>query len=241
MTQLQPISITESQCLTATRAFLLNILPHGVEVVRGLSNRVPEPTSSDFVLMTPMGRDRLATNVVTVQDTVFTGSIALTTLNVTDIGYGSISIGSPVLGTGVTWGTVVTALGTGTGGVGTYTVAPSQTVASGKLAAGIRQDLQKTQLKIQLDVHGPNSGDNSQIITDIFRSERGIEMFAYSGFDLTPLFSSDPLQAPYKNGEQQIEERWVVDLNMQINPIVTTPQQFADQLEATVINAQVNS
>lgn len=61
---------------------------------------------------------------------VFTGSIATTTLTVTAVTSGVIQVGQPISGTGVTAGTIITALGTGTGGAGTYTVGTSQTVAS---------------------------------------------------------------------------------------------------------------
>ena len=60
----------------------------------------------------------------------FIGSISGTTLTVTLLKSGSIGIGQSLFGVGITAETVVTALGTGTGGVGTYTVNISQTVAS---------------------------------------------------------------------------------------------------------------
>jgi hypothetical protein len=60
----------------------------------------------------------------------FTGSISTTTLTVTSVLSGTIAIGQAVFGQGVAQNTVITALGTGTGGVGTYTVSNSQTVAS---------------------------------------------------------------------------------------------------------------
>jgi hypothetical protein len=61
---------------------------------------------------------------------VFTGSIATTVLTVTAVTSGVIQVNQPISGTGVTAGTIITALGTGTGGAGTYTVGTSQTVAS---------------------------------------------------------------------------------------------------------------
>jgi hypothetical protein len=61
---------------------------------------------------------------------VFTGSITTTTLDVTAMTSGDIYLGMEISGTGVTAGTRITAFGTGTGGVGTYTVSASQTVAS---------------------------------------------------------------------------------------------------------------
>lgn len=61
----------------------------------------------------------------------FTGSISGTTLTVTVAPpANNLAVGRPVTGKGVTAGTYITALGTGTGGTGTYTVSASQTVAS---------------------------------------------------------------------------------------------------------------
>lgn len=68
---------------------------------------------------------------------VFTGTIddgtppgAGTVLTVSAVASGTIYLGMELTGTGVTAGTRVTAFGTGTGGVGTYTVSASQEVAS---------------------------------------------------------------------------------------------------------------
>jgi len=58
------------------------------------------------------------------------GYISGTTLTVTAVSVGSIAVGQSITSTAatVTSGTVITAYGTGTGGVGTYTVNNSQTV-----------------------------------------------------------------------------------------------------------------
>ena len=59
-----------------------------------------------------------------------TGSISATTLTVTAVASGVISVGHTIQGAGITAGTIVTAILTGTGGIGTYTVNVSQTVGS---------------------------------------------------------------------------------------------------------------
>lgn len=61
---------------------------------------------------------------------VFTGSISATTLTVTSMSSGTIAVGQALYGVGVSAETVITALGSGTGGVGTYTVNVSQTASS---------------------------------------------------------------------------------------------------------------
>jgi len=53
---------------------------------------------------------------------VFTGTISTTTLTVNTITSGMLVIGQVITGTGVTAGTYISALGTGTGGTGTYTL-----------------------------------------------------------------------------------------------------------------------
>jgi hypothetical protein len=60
----------------------------------------------------------------------YTASISGTTMTVTAVASGTIAVGQVIAGTGVTSGTRITALGTGSGGTGTYTVSASQTVAS---------------------------------------------------------------------------------------------------------------
>jgi hypothetical protein len=75
-------------------------------------------------------------NVVQCQ---VTGAISGTTLTVSAVAAGVIEVGATVIGPGVTAGTVITALGTGTGGTGTYTVNNSQTVASATLRVNITQ------------------------------------------------------------------------------------------------------
>ena len=64
---------------------------------------------------------------------IFTGSISGTTLTVTQVSSGVLAAGQSVYGLGITPETVITALGTGTGGVGTYTINISQTVAAESL------------------------------------------------------------------------------------------------------------
>jgi len=67
---------------------------------------------------------------ITVTAKIDNGSgSAGTVLNVTATS-GNVSVGSAVTGSGVTAGTYITAVGTGTGGIGTYTVNTSQLVAS---------------------------------------------------------------------------------------------------------------
>lgn len=72
----------------------------------------------------------------------FTGTIddgtppgAGTVLTVTDVASGRLAVGQMISGAGIPPGTYITALGTGTGGVGTYTVSASLELASMTITA----------------------------------------------------------------------------------------------------------
>jgi len=69
-----------------------------------------------------------------VSTTTITGSYG--TMTVSAVASGALAVGQVLSGSGVTAGTVITALGTGTGGTGTYIVSPSQTASSTTVSAG---------------------------------------------------------------------------------------------------------
>jgi len=64
-----------------------------------------------------------------------TGSISGTVLTVSAVTSGTLVVGQTLFGDGITDNTVITALGTGTGGVGTYNINNSQTVGSIAISA----------------------------------------------------------------------------------------------------------
>lgn len=160
--------------MTALRTFLLGALPAPVEVVRGQDNRVPEPTTDTFVVMTPSRRARLATNTET-------------------------------------WD------------------------AHASPPANIDR-LQPTQFDVQLDFHGDASADNAQIFSTVWRSSYATSYFASINPAVAPLFCDDGQQMPFVNGEGQYEQRWLVRASLQINPVVSTPQEFADSLTVDLVS-----
>lgn len=229
-----PISIPQAAIYTTVRNFLLSVLPAGVEVFQGQTNRVPEPSVQDFVSMIVILQSRLSFNQDEYSDVAFIGSISGSILDVTKILQGQIAIGQYLSGENIAAGTEISGLGTGTGGIGAYTVIPAQNVVSETIQAGVMESMQETQFTVQLDIHGPNSADNSQIITTLFRDGYAADMFSATGFDIAPLYANDPKQLPFLNGEQQIEQRWVVELVLQANPVVSVPQQFADAVSVPI-------
>lgn len=235
------VTPSDAQIRTALRTFLLSILPAGVDVVLGQDNRVPEPNEADFVVMTRLRADRLATNIDTYADVAFQGSINGTVLTVTSMIMGQILVGSTLFGTNVAAGTTISSFGSGTGGVGTYNLSgAAQTVASEVMASGAFSVLQKTNVLYQLDVHGPNSTDNAQIITTLFRDEYATRQFHTLLPSVEPLFADDPKQVPFINENQQWEYRWVVEARLQANQTVVVPQEFAQAVDVDVISVDAS-
>lgn len=60
-----PVTITPSEddVNAVLRAFLLDILPAPIEVVRGQDNRVPQPKIDNYVVFWPLRMPRLSTNL----------------------------------------------------------------------------------------------------------------------------------------------------------------------------------
>lgn len=161
--------ITDDAIMAAMGGFLEAVLPDGVEVIQGQANRVPEPKSPDFVVMTDASRRQLSTTTHSYD---------------------------PVAGTN----------------------------AVGRSNA----------LTIQLDVYGPNSSDNAQVIATLFRDAYGCEAL---GPAIQPLYCDDGQQMPLVNGEFQYQDRWTLRATLQANPAITTPAQFASSVNLTLADA----
>lgn len=76
------------------------------------------------------GAYRYTWRISTPATAIFTGSTSGTTLTVTNVSSGTIGVGQSLFGLGVANETIITALGTGSGGLGTYTINISQTLTT---------------------------------------------------------------------------------------------------------------
>jgi hypothetical protein len=235
------ITPTQANIQSALRSFLLAVLPAGVPVIAGQSNRVPEPMQGKFVVMTPIRFKRLATNLDTYSDIVFEGSVAGDVLTVTTILRGTVRLDLTLFGVDVIDGTRITAQLTGiAGGVGTYRVSQAQTIAARTLAAGYMAMQQDAEVTVQLDFHGDDTtaGDLAQIASTAIRDDYGVRFFAGLAPPMNgvaPLHADDPRQMPFINAEQQYEWRWVLEACLQANQVAITPMQFARAVEVGLI------
>ena len=108
-----------------------------------------------------------------------TGSISGTTLTVTAVASGNIATNQFLFGPGIMPGTYITALGTGGGGPGTYTVSFSQTVASEAMQS-YGPDLVSYGLFQGTMMRGYRPSRNGLRIT---RSPRSLRLRRWGGLD----------------------------------------------------------
>jgi hypothetical protein len=90
---------------------------------------------------------------------VVTATISGTTLTVSAVASGALHLGQTIQGAGVTLGSIIKSLGTGTGGTGTYTLSTSSTVSSGVTMYGIN-------FSVLPSTDGAFSGANTVDIVD---------------------------------------------------------------------------
>lgn len=111
----------------------------GVVVPGGVLSGTNVATGTQVVSQISGTTGGIGTYYVSIEEqTVASTTISETygTMTVTAVGSGAIGVGD-LNTSGASAGTVVTALGTGTGGTGTYIVNNTQTVASGALVFGV--------------------------------------------------------------------------------------------------------
>lgn len=99
-------------------------------------------------------------------------------------------------------------------------------------ASGTDEITRSTALHIQLDVYGPTSADNAQIITTLLRDGYGFDFL--TPFGLAPLYGEDPFQMPLVAGEQQWLQRWTIRIALHGTIAVSVAADFADTLITTL-------
>jgi hypothetical protein len=235
-------SITQQQIFDALGALLTALLPQlQGKIVEGQVNRVAS-LLGDYIEMWPLSFPRLGTNYDTPVDCKFVASITPnaggqnSTMAVSAVEIGQLDIESIVFGPGVAPGTVIIS-GPENGGSGNYVVSLSQSVPARIMSAGVIETATSTEVIIQCDVHGKCSGDNAQVISQGIRSAFAVDQM--SGTGVTPLYSDDPRQSPFETAAKQFENRWTIDVHLQVTPVISTPQEFSDSTTITLVDVDV--
>lgn len=102
---------------------------------------------------------------------------------------------------------------------------------------GTTSATQAMQATVQIDCYGPSSGDWAAILSTMLRDEYGCNALAPS---VQPLSADDPKMMPLIDGEMQQEQRWVVTVLFQINPVVSVPMQFFDAVTVGLVDVDAS-
>lgn len=95
---------------------------------------------------------------------------------------------------------------------------------------------QGIDIPFQIDFYGKHSGTWAATAATVFQDTYGCNLLAPN---CQPLYCNEARMMPLTNEEKKYEERWCLDAHLQWNPVVTAPQQYADELELTLRDVNV--
>lgn len=89
------------------------------------------------------------------------------------------------------------------------------------------------QADIQVDIYGDNAGDRAIALETLFRTGYAYDLIKSIDERVAPLYSSEAIQAPMINGENQWQERYMVTVSLQVHITIDVPQDYFDKAEIT--------
>lgn len=98
-----------------------------------------------------------------------------------------------------------------------------------------------TEIAVQISIFGTGSGDAVHRVHSMWRDFFTTDYMRVNQCCLSPMFSMDPRQLGFVTAEDQYADGWSVDLHMQVNFQITTPQQFADTVSVPLQAADLSN
>lgn len=92
-------------------------------------------------------------------------------------------------------------------------------------------------LDIQLDFYGQDSMDIAQVVKGLFRDEFSVNFFEGKG--LVPLYADEPLMSASEDEKGNFMVRNTMTLHFNTHPSAILTQQFFEEAEVEVKNAEV--
>lgn len=95
---------------------------------------------------------------------------------------------------------------------------------------GLAHAQNSVEVRLQLDFYGALAEKRSRIVYNTWKSHYG-----FNAMELCkPLYVQSHTRHPYINDSNQYEDRWIMDLALQYNPVVTYPQDYADETQLNI-------
>ena len=107
-----------------------------------------------------------------------------------------------------------------------------------KAGIGEQHISRTTRWHCQIDFYGTSAAQRATVLSAVVRTPFACEWFRDNAPVLTPLWADDPFQTTLINGEQQYEPRWTVTFVGQIDPVVTLPLAFFDDINLKTISME---
>lgn len=97
--------------------------------------------------------------------------------------------------------------------------------------AGTVSKRQSKDWRVQLDCYGDNAADAAAMLQTLFRTEIAFDWMAEQKLSIRPLWAEEPRNMAFINDAMNYENRWMLEVHLQVNPAVTVPQEFAEELK----------
>lgn len=142
-------------------------------------------------------------------DAVFTASFAVNVMTVTAMTSGRIITGQTITGTGIPAGTIITSLGTGTGGTGTYFISTNLALAPMTVNASISKIVRKVA-QYSAEYENPLLDDPSDYYLSVVKFQIPLDELPLFICPVVPgqtltYGSGVPIQTPFQVGVYEVE------------------------------------
>lgn len=93
------------------------------------------------------------------------------------------------------------------------------------------------QAEVQVDLYGDGAGDRAIALETLFRTGYAYDAIKAIDARVAPLYSTEAIQAPMINAENQWQERYTLTLSLQVHITIDVQQDYFDKAQITINQA----
>lgn len=102
--------------------------------------------------------------------------------------------------------------------------------------ATTRSVLRPDQMSFQIDCYGDGSADLAETLNTLWRDQYAVDVLYGTGIDIAPLYAGNVMQAPFVNDADQYEDRYTLEIEIQVNAVIVAPQQSCNMLDMALVS-----
>lgn len=96
---------------------------------------------------------------------------------------------------------------------------------------------QHFQANVQIDFYGEDSRENANIMVTVSRTMSGANYL--SGYNIQPLYCEEARRIVNTTGERQYEDRYMADLNIEFDGVVSVTQDGFNEAKTNLIKVEL--